>query len=462
MEKPDNQKTTRATYIQILVLAGPMILTMSSQMLMQFVDTFMLSRFSTNAVAASMPAGMASWLIISLFQGTAGYTSSLASQYEGAGRRDRVSATVWQGIYFSIFSGVLIALCGLAGPSLFAFVGHEPAVMKLEAVYFSILCFGAPVGLAGSAVSGFFTSTHRTGIILTAQISGAIVNFLLDLVLIFGLAGFPRLGIAGAALATVAGQAAITLVLLTFFFLPSVSNTYRTWQSRKFVPELFLRLIRFGFPNGIRMCIEMTGWTAFLFYVGRIGIVEMTATNIAWRINGISFFPVIGLGIAVGILVGNAQGRRDFAESARVTRMGVIMSEVWMAAGAMVFLLFPKHLFMLFYDPNVMAPEFLDSYLSMSVVLLRLVALYCVVDSFNFVILGALQAAGDTRWTLIASIIMFGSFIGVMTVADKLKPGFYTEWIIMTGFVFAFALIWLWRFMSGKWKMIEVIEHGPE
>jgi MATE family multidrug resistance protein len=97
----------------------------------------------------------------------------------------------------------------------------------------------------------------------------------------------------------------------------------------------------------------------------------------------------------------------------------------------------------------------------MSVVLLRLVALYCVVDSFNFVILGALQSAGDTRWTLIASIIMFGSFMGVMTVADTLKLGFYIEWMIMAGFVFVFALIWLWRFMSGKWKTIEVIERGP-
>jgi MATE family multidrug resistance protein len=450
----------KSTYSGMIVLAGPLILTMSSHMLMQFVDTFLLSRFSTDSMAASMPAGMASWLIISLFHGTAGYTSTLAAHYAGAERADRVALAVWQGIYFAIISGFFVGLCAFGAGPLFSFVGHEKTVQELEKTYFAILCAGAFFSIAGSALSGFFASIHRTSVILIAQIAGAIVNFLLDMALIFGLAGFPRMGLAGAAVATVIGQAAILVVMTLFFFAPPLGKKYHTWRARAFDYDIFMRLVRFGFPGGVRMSVEMIGWTSFLFFIGRIGVVEMATTTIAWRINGIAIFPVVGLSIAAGILVGNAQGRRDPAESIRVTKMGLILSEAWMAFAALAFVLFPRHLLMFFYDSRVMDEHFLGEYIGFGTVLLRFVALYCLVDSFNYIMMGTLQSAGDTGWTLIVSIISFGGFVAVLAIADALHAGFYMYWIICTAFVFVLALVWLGRFFSGKWKYIEVIEEA--
>jgi MATE family multidrug resistance protein len=216
--------------------------------------------------------------------------------------------------------------------------------------------------------------------------------------------------------------------------------------------------MRYGFPNGIRFAIEVSAWTAFLFFVGRLGKLELTATNIAWRIEGFAFFPVIGVAQAVAILVGNAQGKEDPSESMRVTRRGLAMSQIWVASVALLFVLLPRELFGLFYSPDSMTAEFFDSLVSLGSVLLRFVALYCLLDAFNIVILSALQAAGDTRWTLWAALAAHAVFLGALVWADIAHWGMYAEWGIATAFVCAQALMWLGRLLSGRWKHIRVID----
>jgi len=447
-----------STYLGILRLATPLVLTMSSHMLMQFMDTLFLSWYSADAVAAAVPAGMASWLVACAFFGTAGYTSTMVAHFVGANRPTRVASTVWQGVYFGIVSGALVALCGLLAEPLFRLVGHDPEVQKLEVIYFQVLCYGAPLMMTGHAVNGFFAGRHDTKKIFYAQAAGAIVNVAINWVLIFGRWGFPRMGILGAAIGVVLGQAAILLILGGFFLRPKHQRDYGTWKRRALDWPLLKRLMRYGFPNGIRFAIEVSAWTAFLFFVGRLGKLELTATNIAWRIEGFAFFPVIGVAQAVAIMVGNAQGKEDPSESMRVTRRGLAMSQIWVASVALLFVLLPRELFGLFYSPDSMTVEFFDSLVSFGTVLLRFVALYCLLDAFNIVILSALQAAGDTRWTLWAALAANAVFLGALVWADIAHWGVYAEWGIATAFVCAQALMWLGRLLSGRWKDIRVIE----
>ena len=88
--------TINTSYRGILSLAFPLILSMSSHMLMQFIDAIFLSWFSADAIAAVVPAGMTSWLLTSTFVGTAGYTSTFVAQYIGAGRNERAAHAAWQ------------------------------------------------------------------------------------------------------------------------------------------------------------------------------------------------------------------------------------------------------------------------------------------------------------------------------------------------------------------------------
>jgi MATE family multidrug resistance protein len=449
--------TMNYSYRYILKLAAPLILTMSSHMLMQFVDALLLSWYSAEAVAAVIPAGMVHWLILCAFHGTAGYVSTFVAQFRGAGRRDEISPAVWQALYFSIIAGALIALLAPLGGPLFRLVGHEPSLVRIESRYFGILCLGSPFSLLAVSINGFFSGREQTRVILYVQVLGAAVNMGLDYLLIFGKAGFPALGPDGAALATVCGQAVMFAAFALLFFRSRTRREFDTWNKRRFDRELFLRLIRFGFPSGVRFAVEMTAWTAFLLFVGRVGTIELTATNIAWRINGIAFFPVIGLAQAAGILIGNAQGRRNPVLSSKITWRALLLAEIWTAAAGLLFVLFPGRLYGLFFREGAMSAAMFLKVSGTGVILLRFVALYVLFDTFNIIFLTTLQSAGDTRWTFFAAGIGHALFIAALTGADTLKAGIFTEWAFATAFVILQGLVWLARFRAGKWRSMRVI-----
>lgn len=444
---------------QVLRLAGPLVLSMTGYMLMQFIDGVFLSWHSAEAVAALGPAGMAAFVLGSIFMGASGYTGTLVAQYAGAGRADRIGKAVWQGIHLALACGLLVAACGPLGHWLFAAVGHPANVRAYEIQYFSIICYGTPLALLATALSGFFSGRGDTRTLMVVQLGGLAVNAILAWALIFGRLGLPAWNMAGAAVATVAAQGTVALVLAALFLHRQHPSAYATRRGWRFDRDMMGRLLRFGLPSGLRMGVEILGWTLFLFFVGRLGTHELAATSIAWRINGLAFFPIIGLSEAIRILVGQAQGRGDTTTSLHVTIQGTLIAEVWMLLAAAVFLLLPRELYALFQGTGVGAAEF-GAIRETGVILLRFVAVYCLMDSFNITLLGALMAAGDTRWTSAAACILYLVFVGGLVLADHLRLGLYAEWTWATVFVLAIASVWIWRFRTGAWKTIRVIEGG--
>ena len=452
---PNGPKTS---YTDILKLAAPLILSMSAQMLLQLIDTIFLAWYSADALAAVMPAAMANLLLTSAFAGTAGYTATFVAQYIGAGRRERAAHTVWQGIYFSIISGLLLSLVALAARPLFAWAGHAPHIQAMEVRFFQITCFGALFVVLSSAVSGFFSGRGDTRTVMIVQLAGLALNALLDYVLIFGNFGAPRLGITGAALATVAAGAMSAVVFCVLFVRRGNREAWATWKSRGFEGALFRRMIKFGFPTGIRFSIEMAAWTVFIFFVGRIGSFELAATNMVWRINSIAFFPLLGLSQAISILVGNAQGARRPDLSQKVTYRGMAIAQGWMLVMAILFVAVPRQLLGIFNVNEATSPQLFAQMAHTGVILLRFVALYCLLDSFNYVFLATLAAAGDTRWTLFTTAVLNGMFIAALVTADLWSRTLITEWIIASAFVMAQALVWFGRFLQGKWKGLQLVE----
>ena len=449
------------SYRKLLRLAVPLILSMSGYMLMHVVDAIFLSWFSEAAIAAVVPAGMAQYLVMNTFQGMAGYTTVFVAQYIGARQPQKVASVVWQGVYLALASGFIVALLALAGRPVFAWVGHDPEVQALEICYFQIVCAGGPIILIAAALSGFFSGRGATGALLAIQIVGIVVKVVLDYVLIFGKFGFPSLGVKGAAFATLIAEGVVAVVALWGFLLPRHRRQFATLSGRAFDWAMTKSLVRFGFPNGVRFTIETLAWTVFLFFVGRVGTLELASTNIAWRINGIAFFPIIGLSQAVAILVGKAQGGRRPDLSTRVTWRGMALMQGWMVAASILFVVCPRALYAVFHTPGAAATESFEAITAIGVVLLRYVALYCLVDGFNIVLVGSLQAAGDTRWTLWAALVLHVIFVGALWLADWMRWGLYPEWVIATAFVMLQALVWLWRFLQGNWRDIRVIDTAP-
>lgn len=448
---------TAPTYRRILVLAAPLVLSSTGMMIMQVIDAIFLARYSKEAMAASVTAGLAGFSACALFIGLAGYTSVFVAQYIGAGRPERVGAAVWQGIWFSFAAGLAVALIGLNGAWLFRHAGHDAAVWQLEAAYFRILCFGGVFSVLACALSGFFSGRGDNLTLGLVQLAGLAVNALMSWMLIFGRWGCPELGAAGAAVGTVIGQSVVCLGLGGILLLPRYSRSLGTWNARlEWV--LLRRLMRYGVPAGVRLLIELTAWTLFTSFIGRLGAEPQAATGIVFRVNALAFFPLFGIGMAISTLVGQGQGmnRPDLGQQA--TWRGLLISQIWMFSCAALFVLMPRPLLAVFHEQGGPDAAAWARTLEMGVVLLRFVAVYCLVDAVNVVVVSALQGAGDTTWTLAISILLYTVFLSALWLLQRAGAGIYALWTTATLFLLVLSLVMLARFHSGRWKAMTVVE----
>jgi len=303
---------------EVLVVGAPMMVSMGSTTLMQFTDRMFLGQHNVNELAAAVPGGIASFLAVAFFMGLVSCVGVLAAQYHGACRPERVGAALWQGVWVSLASGiVLAALAGLGGP-LFELAGHPLSVRGMEVDYFRILTLGGGFFVLSTALSGYFSGLGRTVVVMVVNLAGAAVNIPLDYAFIFGRFGAPELGIKGAAIATVLGSVVSCLLFVLLLCAPEAEARHRVRSAWRLEPDMLLRLLRIGLPAGVQFFLDIMAITGFLLLVGRLGLVALSATNIAFSINGLTYLPVIGLSIAASILVGRSQGqgRPDLARRA--------------------------------------------------------------------------------------------------------------------------------------------------
>lgn len=444
-------------YRELLGVAVPLILSTSAWSVQHFVDRVFLTWYSTDAIAASMPSGLLSFTILSLFLGTASYASTFVAQYDGAGRRRQIGPVVWQGTYIALLGALVhLALIPMAG-RIFAVVGHAPEVQRLEVAYFRILCLGAPFPIAAAAMSGFYSGRGKTWPIACVSASATVVNVTLDYALIFGRWGCPELGMTGAAIATVISGMFACLVYAVLLTRGKYARAFNT-GSRRFDPTIFARLLRYGLPSGIQFLIDMAGFTTFVLLVGRLGTTALAASNIAFNINTLAFMPMIGINIAICVLVGRRLGGNDPALARKSVYSGFQLTLVYMTTIA-AFYLFAPALFLMPFRAHADPAVFL-AIRPIGVNLLRFVAVYSIFDTMNLVFSGALKGAGDTRYVM-RVVFLASFFLLVLPTVVALQfwnAGIYVLWTILSLYVIMLGFIFLARFRSGIWESMRVIE----
>jgi len=449
-------------YRHVLNVSLPLVVSMGSLTLMLFTDRLFLSRYSIDTISAAMPAGIASFLFISFFMGIAGYLNVFVAQYTGAGRKERVGASLWQGIYFSIGAYFILAsLFWIAGP-LFSLAGHSPEIRRLEVIYFRVLILGAGTSVLGPALASFFSGRGLTRVVMITNLMGAGINIPLDYCLINGVGPFPELGILGAGIATITAHASIALILAVLIFNKKNDREFGVIRHREFDRDVFVRLMRFGLPNGIQFFIDLFAITAFVFLVGRLGKEALAATNIVFSISTLAFLPMIGFGLGVSILVGQALGRNRPWEAETATRSTVHITFCYMLSVAMIFVIAPEWLLGLFRTRAHVTDNYEDI-LRRGVVLLRFVAFYSLFDTLFIVYASAIKGAGDTRFVMWSTGILS---LGIMVIpvyiaVFYLGAGLYSTWTAITAYICLAGLLFRWRYFQGKWKTMRVIEHHP-
>jgi MATE family multidrug resistance protein len=442
---------------ELLKLALPLILSQSFMTIQVFVDRLLLSWHDPKAMAASFPAVMWFWLFFGILQVTAGYVSTFVAQYTGANRSHRVGPAVWQGIHFAIVAGLLLLVVVPIAPWLMGLSGHEQILQDLGTIYLRCLSFAALPMLLIAACNGFFSGRGQTWTILGIEAVGTFVNVCLSVLLIFDRPGFSGLGILGAGLGTIAGSAASAVTALFLLLRPRYRQEFNTLRGWRLDRPLLWRLLKYGGPAGTQVFLEVVVFLVFVMLVGRLGVAATGATALTVLFNMVTFLPMMGIGQAISILVGQRLGanRPDIAEKSAYSGLRWIFAYTCVVAA--VYLLLPRLLVSAFDSTS--DPETSRAVAEIVPGLLACVAVYSLAEAVNLSFAFALRGAGDTRFV---SLLSFALGWPIMVVPTYLVVTFggnvYWAWGFATAYIMAMALCFFLRFRSGKWKTMRVIE----
>lgn len=442
---------------EVLALGLPLILSMMSVTIQHFVDRIFLTWWSAEAVAGVTTGGFAIYVLTGLFNGTAEYATPFVSQYVGAKREDRIGPVVYQAAYFALFAGAIGWLLSFGVTPLFDAVGHAPAIRVHEIAYARIMLHGTFPVVLMVAFSTYFAGRGRTRVVLGVTSFATALNILLDWILIFGKLGFPALGTAGAAYATILSQTTSALVYLGLI-LKAPERAAHGFGDFRFQPRIFLRLLKLGVPSGLQPSLEILAFTLFMFVIGNIGVAPLAATSIAFNLNTIVFLPAVGLGYGVSTLVARYLGMHRPTLADRAIKSGLVISQMYMLVCSAAYVLVPGFLL----APYAVGadPATFGEVSRIATVLLRFVAFYSIFDMVNIVCAGGLKGAGDTRFPMTATVVISWVVMLAPTwwFCVRGGRGVYVAWVFATLYVVVLGVVMFVRYRKGAWQSLRVIE----
>ena len=441
-------------YLEILRLVWPLALGMVNNAVMQFVDGVFLARESLESLEASLPASMLAILVMGFFQSVVAYSGTFAAQYHGAGDSHGVRMSYRAGLVITLAAGILAVAVIPLGLMVAPFMSENPAVVARASSYYAIVSVGA-IALCGQmAASSYFTGRGKTRLVFWVNVLGNAVNIALDPILIFGLCGCPRLGMAGAAYATVAAMFVQWGVLawcaerdLRSLHGSGAADEPRLWP-------LVGKVLRYGVPSGAYSAINILSFTIFVFVTGRIGDQEFAVSNACFKVNYFLFAPMEGFSICAATLVGQAQGRGDSAAAHRDAMRTLFLGLLLVAVLSALAVVFYRPILSLFASPGVQ----LSTFYALGFWLFLLMAAWQVFDATDVIVSGALKGAGDTKFVMWwMSICAFGLWMPLVWAVAKWHNTMTALWGTMVIYVVVICAGTLVRWYNGGWKRIKLV-----
>ena len=378
-------------------MAIPMMISMLVQALYNVVDSVFVSRISENAFNAVGLAFPLQNLMIAVGAGTAVGINALLSRSLGEKKQDMADRAAGTGIFLSLCSAVVFALIGifLSRPFFMAQAKTVPEIVEMGTAYTRI-CLGLSVGLfCQFCFERLLQSTGRTMLSMVTQIIGAVINIILDPVFIFGLCGMPKMGVTGAAVATVLGQfvGALLAILLNLKYNPEIRIRLRLirWD-KPVVREIY----RVGVPSIVMQSIGsvMTfGMNKILF------VFTPTATAVFgayFKIQSFIFMPVFGLNNGMLPIISYNYGAARMDRVKRTVRLTICTAVCIMTVGFAVFQLAPATLLTLFDASAEMT--------AIGVPALRIISISFLLAGFCIIAGSVCQAIGNPLYIMMVSI----------------------------------------------------------
>jgi len=438
---------------EVIWLSLPIIITMTSHAFMQSVDALMLGRHSSDEMAAVSPAGMLYFIFAAALIGLISCNNTFVSQSIGRGEFKECSRYTVHAIYIAVMVQPLVIPLIIWSDSIFALLPHEQHIQVLESSYFRIRLMQLTSAGTVIALSSFFQASGKPVIPMITGIIANALNILGDYILIFGNWGFPEMGIRGAAWATTACSY-VEAAMLCGIFLSSVYN--KKYETRRWLPVDFhriWRLLRIGIPSGTNHALDIVSWSVYVTIVlGRLGTTVLAGFTAAMQILHLPFMLTIGLSIGVTALVGRYVGRKDIAGAKRQAYLGMGIACSYMTVLVVTTVIFRRPLLQLFSEK----PEVIR----VGSIIIMYFALFQFSEALGMISRAALQGAGDTKFPAIAlPLVAFLFFLPLgFYIGRQDVWGLHGCWIATTAYAWIVNAILLWRFISERWRKIDIFK----
>ena len=379
----------------LLTLAVPMMLSMLVQALYNIVDSVYVSHVSEDCLTALSLVFPAQNIMIGLATGTGVGVSTLISRALGRNDPRGASKVAGNALFLCVCCWALMAVFGIFGAEWFINTQtDDPTIREYALSYLRIVTIMSLFVYFEICVERFLQSSGLTKYSMWTQIAGAVTNIVLDPFFIFGWCGLPAMGTAGAAIATIIGQAVGTL--LGFYYHCRYNKEVKIdlaliKPDGKIIGEIY----RIGFPSILMMCIgSVTNYT-----MNRI-LIGFTSTAVAvygayFKVQSFFFMPVFGLNNGLIPILGYNYGAGKRDRIYRSLKYAVLFAATFMCVGCLIFELIPKLLLMAF------APS--DEMLRIGVSAFRRIALHFPIASFCIIAGSACQALDKSFLSLITS-----------------------------------------------------------
>ncbi len=453
--------------------AWPTVLAMASYTCMQFVDSLMVSVVGPTEVAAQGNAGIWTWVVIAFAFGVTTLINTLIAQRVGAQKFTEIASYAWAGLYIALAYWLLVLLpCALLAGPLFESMGHDEQFVEMERSYAQILLVGGVFVVAGKAISNVFFGLQRPKVVTLSAIAGNVTNIIAAVILIFGEAGLPNLGISGipgthayglngAAIALVIGTMVELFIPLAVFLSPAWNRELGVWRAWRPNRRAILEVVRLGWPAGLQFANELVCWALFMTVLaGGFGADHMAAGWITQRFVHMSFMPAIGLSTAATSLVGKHIGERNINRAMRSAHAALSIAVLWMGLCAAIFVIFRADLPRVFLSHD--APfEQSTHIIEIASGIFLCAAVFQVLDAVGIIYSGALRGAGDTLVPGLLTILLSWGIIvggGVFMVQSFPELESIGPWLAATVYLVIFGIVMAIRFERGGWKRIHLLD----
>ena len=420
---------------EIIKITFPIFLQLIAQNVINLTDTAFLGRVSEVALGASAIAGVYFLAIYVIGIGFSQGAQILIARRNGENNFSKIGPIFNNGLLFILFIAVCFVLIGFfVNHKLMLFLVSSQQVYQATMEYLDWRMYGLIFALANTMFRAFYIGITKTRILTYAAIISTSTNVVLNYLLIFGKLGFPEMGIAGCALASVLAEAAATVYLLIVTFKNKKLKVYNLFKFLKIDFKAIYQMLDLSVFIMFQYFISITTWFMFFVFIERMGERELAATNIGRSIYMILMIPAQAISIITGTIVSNLIGAGKKNE---------VLSSVFRLMRMSLLFVLPFSLLALFF-PELFAVIYTNEagLIASSLPVIRIVALSIFFFGVANVLVSAISGTGNTK-------ISF--FIEVFTLL------FYISYIYLTAIVYPQEVwvVWLSEFVY--WSIIGIL-----